>query len=80
MLAAPKKRAMSERADPQDEIVVLTLRAEGLNPDEVVSETFPNTRLRATIDETEKRKWELIEAMKEIRALPSRFAPQHHEG
>ena len=53
------------RTSPENETVVVSLKPEGLNPDEVVSETFPNSRLREVTAEIEKAKWQLIPLMEE---------------
>jgi hypothetical protein len=50
--------------------VVLSLRAKGGEPDEVVSETFPDSRIRTVISDIEKWKQELIELMNSRQPLP----------
>jgi hypothetical protein len=60
--------------------VVASLKPEALNPDEVVSETFPDRRLRAVIDGIEKTKWELIPLMEERYASLDKSLRQHRGG
>jgi hypothetical protein len=68
------------RVSPSGVHVCLSLRPRGLAPDQVVSETFPETRLRAMIDATERTKWVLIGLRQELDASPGRSPPLHHEG
>ncbi len=68
------------RMDPDMTHVCLSLRPKGLAPDEVVSETFSESRMRAIIDATERTKSVLIGLMQELHASPGRSLPPHHEG
>jgi hypothetical protein len=68
------------RTAPSMVHVCLSLRPQGLAPDQVVSETFPETRMLAIIDGIERTKWVLIGLMQELHASPDRSPPPHHEG
>jgi hypothetical protein len=54
---------------------VLSLRIKGPNPNEVVAETFPDSRMRAMIQAVSKVKWDLIRLLK-LDSLPKKeFGP-----
>ena len=59
--------------------VVISLKPEAPKPDQVISETFPDTRLQKLIDDIETEKWLLIPSMEEQRALLDKQIPQHPE-
>jgi hypothetical protein len=60
--------------------VVVSLKSEALKPDEVVSETFPDSRLRAVIGGIDEAKWQLIPLMEERYASLDKSPPPDHEG
>jgi hypothetical protein len=60
--------------------VCLSLRPKSPTPDVVVSESFPEIRMRAIIDGIERTKWTLIRLREELDALPGRSTPPRHEG
>lgn len=59
--------------------VAVSLRPKPLAPDQVVSETFSEARLRGIIDGMDRTKWVLIELMRELHTLPGRSVPSHHD-
>jgi hypothetical protein len=68
------------RIFPEWTHVVASLRPKGLAPDQAVTETFSETRMRAIIDGIDRTKWTLIELMRELHTLPGRSVPPRHEG
>ena len=64
---------------PENDNVVVPLKPEALEPDQVVSETFPDSRLRIAIDGIEKAKWQLIPLMNDRYASLDKSLRQHHE-
>jgi hypothetical protein len=59
--------------------VVVSLKPDAPEPDQVVSETFPDSRLRAVIDGIERAKWQIIPLMEEHYASLDKSLRQHHE-
>lgn len=59
--------------------VVVSLKPEALKADEAVSETFPDSRLRAVIDGIDEAKWQLIPLMEERYASLDKSLRRHHE-
>lgn len=60
--------------------VCMSLRFKPLNPDEVVSESVPEGRIRELIDGIERTKWTLIGLQNEYHALPGKSVPRRYEG
>ena len=56
----------------------LSLRLKPDSVENVIGESFPESRMRRIGDAIERRKWELIDLMEELHALPGRFVPKHH--
>jgi len=59
--------------------VAVSLRPKAPNPDQAVSETFPEARMRTIISGIDRTKWVLIELMRALHTLPGRSVPQRHE-
>jgi hypothetical protein len=54
---------------------VLSLRIKGLEPTDVVAETFPDSRMRILIKTVSALKWELIRLLKLDELLEKQFGP-----
>jgi hypothetical protein len=60
--------------------IVISLRTKPNAPNEVVSETFPDTRMRAILADIQRSKTALIRLMDEIAALRNNSPTPHPEG